>query len=75
MGIIANRDRIGEILKESLMLSAALTPHIGHDRAAAIANQAHKNGTTLKQEAMKAGISERDFDNWVRPEMMVGPIF
>lgn len=59
-------------MNESLMLVAGLTPYIGHDRAAIIAKLAHKNGTTLKEEALKAGISEQDYSNWVRPEKMVG---
>jgi fumarate hydratase class II len=54
-GIVANRDKINEILNESLMLVTALNPHIGYDKAAAIAKQAHKEGTTLKESALKLG--------------------
>lgn len=59
-------------MNQSLMLVAGLSPFIGHDRAAIIAKLAHKNGTTLKEESLKAGIAEQDYDNWVRPEKMVG---
>ncbi|EDV96627.1 probable fumarate hydratase, mitochondrial [Drosophila grimshawi] len=72
-GIKANQDHIAKILNESLMLVTALNPHIGYDKAAEIAKSAHENGTTLKEEAIKAGILEKDFDDWVRPENMLGP--
>jgi len=55
------------------MLVTALNPHIGYDKSAQIAKAAHKNGTTLKEEALKAGISEKDFNDWVRPDKMLGP--
>ena len=56
------------------MLVTALAPQIGYDKAAAIAKAAHKNGTTLREEAMKSGaISAEEFDRIVRPETMVGP--
>jgi fumarate hydratase class II len=55
------------------MLVTALTPHIGYDRAAAIAKTAHREGTTLKRAAVKLGhVTEEQFDQWVRPEKMVG---
>jgi len=74
VGIEANRDRIKEHLNRSLMLVTALAPHIGYDKAAEIAKAAHKNGTTLREEAVRlGGISEAEFDRLVRPEDMVGP--
>jgi fumarate hydratase class II len=74
VGIEANREHITELLNRSLMLVTALAPKIGYDNAAKIAKLAHKNGTTLKQEAVKGGyITEADFDAIVRPEQMVGP--
>merc|ERR1712176_522132 len=54
-GIVANREKINELLYESLMLVTALNPHIGYDAAAKIAKTAHKNGTTLKHEAIVLG--------------------
>ena len=60
-------------MRRSLMLATALTPAIGYDRAAAIAKAAHHNGTTLREEALKAGVDEATFDRLVRPEVMVGP--
>ncbi|XP_030385724.1 probable fumarate hydratase, mitochondrial [Scaptodrosophila lebanonensis] len=73
-GIQANTAKIKQIMNESLMLVTALGPHIGYDAAAVIAKSAHKNGTTLREEAIKAGIFEERFDEWVRPEDMLGPI-
>lgn len=56
------------------MLVTALNPHIGYDKAAAIAKAAHKEGTTLKASALKLGyLTEQQFDEWVRPENMLGP--
>jgi len=73
-GIEANRDRINKIMNESLMLVTALNPHIGYDKAAKIAKTAHKNGTTLKEEAIKLGyLTEEQFNQWVKPEDMLGP--
>ncbi|KAH8405399.1 hypothetical protein KR222_011032 [Zaprionus bogoriensis] len=72
-GIKANKAKIAQTMKESLMLVTALNPHIGYDKSAQIAKAAHKNGTTLKEEAVKAGIAEKDYDDWVRPEKMLGP--
>jgi fumarate hydratase class II len=72
-GIEANTERIGHNLRNSLMLVTALNPHIGYDKAAKIAKTAHKEGTTLKRAAVKLGfVSEQQFDEWVRPEQMVG---
>jgi fumarate hydratase class II len=73
IGIEANEPRIRELMERSLMLVTALSPHIGYDKAGQIAKAAHKNGTTLRQEALKLGVAERDFDRWVRPEKMIGP--
>ena len=55
VGIEANREYIGKLMNESLMLVTALNPHIGYDKAAKIAKTAHKNGTTLLQEALNLG--------------------
>jgi len=74
-GIRPNRVRIEKLMRESLMLVTALNPHIGYEKAAAIAKKAHKDGTTLKQAAVKLGfVTEKQFDEWVRPEKMVGKI-
>ncbi|BAE74737.1 Fumarate hydratase class II [Sodalis glossinidius str. 'morsitans'] len=73
LGIEPNRDRIYQLLNESLMLVTALNTHIGYDKAAEIAKKAHKEGLTLKGSALKLGyVSEQQFDEWVRPEDMVG---
>jgi len=72
LGIEPDRARIDELLRRSLMLATALTPAIGYDRAAAIAKAAHHNGTTLREEALKAGLDAATFDRLVRPEAMVG---
>jgi fumarate hydratase class II len=73
VGIEPNEKRIGSLLNESLMLVTALNPHIGYDKAAKIAKQAHKEGTTLKESALKLGyVTEQQFDEWVKPEEMVG---
>merc|ERR1712112_570468 len=73
-GITVNRDRVDKLLYESLMLVTALNPHIGYDMAAKIAKTAHKNGTTLKQEAIALGyLTEEEFEKWVKPEDMLGP--
>ena len=73
-GIEANTEKIKKSLNDSLMLVTALNPHIGYDNAAKIAKTAHKNGTTLKQEAVSLGLlTEDQFDQWVKPEDMLGP--
>lgn len=73
-GIVANKDNIARIMNESLMLVTALNPHIGYDKAAKIAKTAHKEGTTLKESAIKLGyLTEEQFREWVRPEDMLGP--
>lgn len=72
-GIEPNRQRISQLLNESLMLVTALNTHIGYDKAAEIAKTAHKQGLTLKDAALKLGYVTADqFDQWVRPEDMVG---
>jgi fumarate hydratase class II len=71
-GIEPRRERIAELLQNSLMLVTALNPHIGYDKAAQIAKKAHKEGTTLKAAALSLGyVSAEQFDAWVRPEKMV----
>jgi fumarate hydratase, class II len=73
-GIEPNRRHIEELMKRSLMLVTALAPKIGYDKAAEIAKAAHKNGTTLREEAVRLGhVSEKEFDSLVRPERMVAP--
>ena len=73
-GLDANRDRIERLMRESLMLVTALAPEIGYDNATKVAKTAHKNGTTLKEEAIALGfVDEETFDRVVRPEQMTGP--
>lgn len=72
-GITPNEGRIAELLENSLMLVTALAPRIGYDKAAAIAKAAHVNGTSLREEAVKAGVTEEEFEEVVKPEGMVGP--
>ncbi|MEI7144394.1 class II fumarate hydratase [Pectobacterium brasiliense] len=75
VGIEPNRDRINQLLNESLMLVTALNTHIGYDKAAEIAKKAHKEGLTLKAAALKLNyLTEAQFDEWVRPEDMVGSL-
>ncbi|MCH2166993.1 MAG: class II fumarate hydratase [Oceanicola sp.] len=73
-GTKANEARIDKLMKESLMLVTALAPTIGYDNATTVAKTAHKNGTTLKEEAIALGfVDEATFDAVVRPEQMIGP--
>ena len=73
-GIKADKKRIKYLLDNSLMLVTALAPKIGYDRAAHIAKTAHKNGTTLKQEVIKAGfIKEKEYDKIMSPLKMTKP--
>ncbi|KAK9945727.1 hypothetical protein M0R45_011226 [Rubus argutus] len=73
-GIEANRERISKLLHESLMLVTSLNPKIGYDNAAAVAKKAHKEGSTLKESALKLGVlTSEEFDNLVVPEKMIGP--
>ncbi|MDT2077185.1 MAG: class II fumarate hydratase [Planktomarina sp.] len=74
LGIQADRNRIDKLMRESLMLVTALAPEIGYDNATKVAKTAHKNGTTLKHEAISLGfVDEATFDRVVRPELMIGP--
>ena len=73
VGIEPNRERIGQMLGQSLMLVTALNPHIGYDKAAEIAKKAYQEGTTLKEAALLLRyVTAEQFDQWVRPEDMVG---
>ncbi len=73
-GIEADRKRIDELMRRSLMLVTALNPHIGYDSAAKIAKTAHAEGTTLKEAALKLKLlTSEQFDAWVRPEAMTQP--
>lgn len=75
VGIEPNYPRIKQQLEQSLMLVTALNTHIGYENAAKIAKTAHKNGTTLKEEAINLGlVTAEQFDQWVRPEDMVGSL-
>lgn len=74
-GIEPNKKRIKELVDNSLMLVTALNTHIGYEKAAKIAKVAHKNGTTLKEEAVNSGfLTAEEFDQWVRPEDMTGSL-
>jgi fumarate hydratase class II len=73
VGIEPNTARIDQLMRDSLMLVTALNPHLGYEKAAAIAKNAHKTGTTLKESAVALGhLTAAQFDRWVRPEDMVG---
>jgi fumarate hydratase class II len=73
LGLKADEVRIDKLMRESLMLVTALAPQIGYDNATTVAKTAHKNGTTLKEEAIALGFVDEDtFDRVVRPENMVG---
>ena len=73
-GIQANKETITQNLNNSLMLVTSLNPHIGYDNAAKIAKMAHKNNTSLKEEAIKSGLlSEEEFDKYVQPKDMIFP--
>lgn len=75
VGIEPNHEVIKELLNNSLMLVTALNTKIGYYKAAEIANTAHKNGTTLKEEAINLGyVTEAEYDEWVKPEDMVGSL-
>ena len=74
VGIEADEERISKLMWESLMLVTALAPEIGYDNATAVAKTAHKNRTTLKEEAIKLGfVDEATFDRVVQPKNMIGP--
>ena len=73
-GIEPNRENITSLMERSLMLVTALAPKIGYDNATTVAKTAHKNGTTLKEEAIALGfVTEEEFDQIVRPEEMIKP--
>ena len=73
-GIKANEDRIDKLMQRVLMLVTALAPEIGYDNATKVAKTAHRNGTTLKEEAISLGfVDEETFERVVRPEQMIGP--
>ncbi len=74
VGIQADKGRIDQLMRESLMLVTALAPEIGYDNATKVAKTAHKNRTTLKQEAIALGfVDDETFERVVRPEQMIGP--
>ncbi|MFQ5622656.1 MAG: class II fumarate hydratase [Paracoccaceae bacterium] len=73
-GIKADEERISKLMWESLMLVTALAPEIGYDKATVVAKTAHKNGTTLREEAVRLGfVDEETFDRVVQPRDMLGP--
>ena len=75
VGIEPNRARIAEHLADSLMVVTALNPHIGYEKSAEIALKAHREGTSLREAALALGhLTPEQFDAWVRPEDMVGPL-
>jgi fumarate hydratase class II len=72
-GIEPRRERIAELLENSLMLVTALNPHIGYDKAAQIAKRAYQNCESLRDAALALGfVTAEQFDAWVRPEAMTG---
>jgi fumarate hydratase, class II len=74
-GIEPNRGRIAENLERSLMLVTALNPRIGYEKAAQIAQTAHREGTSLREAALRLGhVTGEQFADWVRPEDMTGPL-
>ncbi len=74
VGLSADRDRIAAHLEADLMLVTALAPHVGYDTAAAIAKQAHRDGSTLRDAALASGaVTAEDYDRWVDPEAMTRP--
>jgi len=74
VGIEANRDRIAELMAQSLMLVTALNPHIGYDNAAKVAKKAFADGSTLKAAAIELGLlTDEQYDEWVKPENMIAP--
>ena len=73
VGIAPNRERIAELVGNSLMLVTALNPHIGYDKAAEIAKKAHQEGSSLRAAALASGhVTAEQFDQWVQPASMVG---
>ncbi len=75
VGIEPNQSRINELVNNSLMLVTALNTKIGYYKAAEIAQTAHANGTTLKEEAVRLGfVTAEEYDQWVIPEDMTGSL-
>ncbi|HTS76695.1 MAG TPA: class II fumarate hydratase [Bryobacteraceae bacterium] len=75
IGIEPDREKIGEHLKNSLMLATALSPHIGYEKSAQIALKAHRENLSLREAALKLGyVTAEQFDQWVRPEEMTHPL-
>ncbi|XXZ98458.1 fumarase fum1 [Meyerozyma guilliermondii] len=73
-GIVANEEKIAKVLNESLMLVTALNPQIGYDNASKVAKNAHKKGLTLKESCLELNmLTSEEFEEWVRPEKMLGP--
>jgi fumarate hydratase class II len=73
VGITADVEHIDALMRNSLMLVTALSPHIGYDKAAEIAKKAYREGTTLREAALASGhVTAEQFEMWVRPENMVG---
>ena len=73
-GIEADEERIAALMRQSLMLVTALNPHVGYDNAAKIAKKAYSDNSTLKEAAIALDLlSGEQFDEWVRPESMLGP--
>jgi fumarate hydratase class II len=72
-GIAPAEGAIRRHLEESLMLVTALNPHIGYERAAKIAQKAHRDGTSLREAAIALGVAGEDFDRWVDPAAMTRP--
>ena len=73
-GLKADKKKIKNFLDNSLMLVTALSPKVGYDNSAKIARKAYKNGTTLKEEAIKSGlITEKEYDKIVNPKKMIRP--
>ena len=71
-GLVADREKMAENLHRTLMLVTALSPHIGYDRAAAIAKAAHLRGTSLREEVIRSGdLTAEEYDRFVKPEEMV----
>ncbi|MGL9729416.1 class II fumarate hydratase [Enterococcus sp. DIV0756] len=75
-GLVVNKERMADLLEQSLMLVTALNTHIGYDKGAEIAKKAFNEGTTLKKAALSLGyVTEEEYQNWVRPEKMIGENF
>jgi fumarate hydratase, class II len=73
-GIEINREKIDEYVKGSLMLVTALNPHIGYDKAAKVAKNAHRKGISLRESAVELGfLTGEEFDKYVKPEEMTHP--